>query len=238
MFKQAQFMSGMSRIRKIGLSTLLLLWFLVVLVAPAVVFAEVGEPIPGAEIFLAQEPGDDPIVGYPPGDDDTANTESGGMYTLGLESSIGSLEIPAGALLPSVNVRISVFQYGTPQIAKNGHKLRITAKLEPNGAGPFTVPLTLALTAPSGARNPQAYYYDGGQQEWVQMASSVTPSRNGDKVMTDISHFSWYGIGWDDNTTAAVPASSPWSLGLLVLIGAVLAAWMPLRARRSSRDVA
>jgi hypothetical protein len=188
---------------KLGVMTLLALGILLAAhVLPAL--AAVGEPIPGAEIFLEQEPGDDPAF----------NTEEGGTYYM---EGVGSLEIPPDALVPGVDVSIAVYQYRTPPLAENGHKVRIIEQCEPDGAV-FDNPLTLTLNCPSGALNPKAYGYDRDKQEWVEMACSVERNPNGDNVVVNIEHFSWYGIGWDDDPSP-VPAGSPWSMGLLALIG-------------------
>jgi len=61
----------------------------------------------------------------------------------------------------------------------------------------FEKPITLSLACPSGVRNSRAYLWDSVNDKWMSVASS----RNDDKVITQMIHFSWYGIGGDPPST-------------------------------------
>ena len=210
----------MARNRRLGFITLVVAGVLVTaLVAPGVALALVGEPIPGAEVFLQQQPGDDPIHFDP---------ASGGDHVVNADCA---LAWPAGVVAAPTDITATVGKSSVGEHATDGGTVFTVVRLVPSGLN-FLSPLTLTLTAPPRATNPRLYLQNPVSGKFEPAA---TVSRNGDKLSTEISHFSTYGIGGDPvTTTSSVPASSPWSLGLLAAFGGA----MLFRARRSMRSAA
>ena len=178
---------------------------LAALIAPVVAFATVGEPIPGAEIYLEKQPGDDPMPYHPtdPGDHTVnsdfniswaAGTFSGsGVMTAAVGYSAAGMRATDGAL---VNTIVSI-QYGGPALVK---------------------PVTLTFNSPAGSSNPHIYWLNPSTGRFESPTGSTTSG----KVTASVGHLSIYGVGGDPVPTSSTPASSPWSLSLLALAGVAI----------------
>jgi len=107
---------GMSRSRRIGFTALLAVGVLfIVLVAPAVAFA--GEPVEGAEVFLEQEPGDDPNPECNPDCPPINNGQAGGSWELG---PYGSFTVPAGATNTPAHLTCTLYWLSPPRGHRTG----------------------------------------------------------------------------------------------------------------------
>ena len=188
--------------------------FLAALIAPGVACALVGEPIPGAEVILQQQPGDDPIAYDSTGVGDhsigttcniswAAGTFAGsGVMTATLGYSPVGITAPDGAV-----IKTAVWiRYSGPALLKD---------------------VRLALSSPAGSTNPHVYWLNPGTGRFEQLISS----KNGGKVTTEVQHFSVYGVGGDPAPTST-PASSDWSLMALALAGLAVGG-IALRSRRA-----
>jgi hypothetical protein len=194
------------------------------LVLPVAAFALVGEPVPGAEVFLQQQPGDEPI----------ANTDTDGgspiAYWLAGEKLVNencTVSWPGGAVRAGTEITVTVGESSVGEVATDGGRVYRIAKLVPEGAT-FATPITLALRAPAKVTDPRMYLKNPVSGRFEPVAFS----RNGDAYLTSIGHFSIYGIGGDPAPVASVPADSPWSLGLLAVLGAGAVGFAMLRMRR------
>ena len=190
--------------------------FLASLIAPAVASALVGEPIPGAEVILQQQPGEDPIA---------YNNTDAGDHSIGATCNISW----APGTFASSGVMTMTLGYSPVGItAADGARIKTAVWIQYGGPA-LLKPVHLTFTSPTGSTNPHIYHiYStvGGTQTQAQ-----TASRNGDKVSTEISHFSVYGVGGDPAPTST-PASSDWSLWLLALAGVAIGG-IALRSRRA-----
>jgi hypothetical protein len=180
------------------------------LVAPAVTFA--GEPVPGAEVFLQQEPPYE-LMTY------SGGTEEFGAY--------GDVVFPEGAVLTNTTVDWTVYGYSTPMTATNGQKVLRAVKLEASNPV-FEKPVTLSLAEVPGYVNQTIFGWNETTDVWEPMPSRARDARR----VADLRHFSWYGIGGDPVTST--PASSDWSLALLALAGVGLGSVALYRKRRIS----
>ena len=136
---------------------------------------------------------------------------SGGRLDMG---SLGSVIVPAGALLTSTDMSATAGMLGTPHKATDGGTVYEAAMFEPDGLI-FEHPSTIYYAYPPGLRNPRAYLWDPDNDQWNAIASSVS----GNQVVFDAPHFSWYGVGGDSVPPAYYnsPASSNWSIALLAV---------------------
>jgi len=200
--------------------------FLAALMVPGVALALAGEPIPGAEIFLAQEPGDDPIF-YDP---DPVDPDYWGAREHAVNADC-NVYWPAGAVPAGTVITATVGFSETGVQATDGGIVKRIVRFQPDGLT-FAKDITLELTCPPGLSNARAYWLNPGTGKFELQASS----RNGDKVMTDISHFSIYGVGGDPEPVST-PASSPWSLAVLALVGVALGAFVLYHTRQTSAGV-
>ncbi len=209
----------MRSLPRLRLSLLLAFLLALSLVLPALALGVAGEPVPGAEIFLQQQPGDDPIA--PPRDD--------GFYWLGGEELVNgdcTIAWPDGAVPVGTEMTVTVGFSEVGERAADGGIVKRVALFRPSGLTfPTGKELTLALTCPPGLSNPRMYLKDPGTGAW----QSVSGTRNGNIVVSDIKHFSIYGVGGDPIVTST-PASSDWSVALAVALALGMA--LVLRQRR------
>lgn len=206
----------MSRSRTKRFTALLAVGVLVAaLIAPATAFALVGEPVPGAEIFLQQQPGDEPIANTPDAGDTAVNPDF-------------SVAWDAGAL-SAANIVLTVGQSPTGEQATDGRWVRRIVAATPHGTS-FPSPLRFSLRCPPGLAHPQAYKKNTVSGRWEPIACTV----EGDWVNFSVPSFSYYGVGGIPMSSSAVPASSPWSLAVLALLGGGVVLFM----RRHERPVA
>ena len=87
--------------------------------------------------------------------------------------------------------------------AADGARIKTAVWIQYGGPA-LLKPVHLTFTSPTGSTNPHIYHiYStvGGTQTQAQ-----TASRNGDKVSTEISHFSVYGVGGDPAPPVAARA--------------------------------
>ena len=211
---------GMAWIRRIGFTVLLAVGvFITLLAAPGVAMAAVGGPYSES----VSNPDDNGIINVGTG---------GGSWDS--TSGLFGITVPDGALSTATTITVNVWRVSGGPKAPDGGDMRYVIQFQPDGLG-FAKAVTVRWPAPAGFANANFYEWNTGTGSWVRLASTKdgTASKNGDKVTTNIGHFSWYGLGGDP--PRPVPASSSWSIGLLALIGAAIAAGMTLRRRRSLR---
>jgi hypothetical protein len=219
----------MSHPRKLGISGLLIaVALLVALIAPAGALAQVGEPVPGAEVFLQQQPGDDPIQNPDPGPEPDPFYWLGGEHLVNADCTIAW---PGGAVPVGTNMTVMVgFSEVGERATANGLVKRVALLRPPGLTFPAGKELTLVLACPPGLSNPRMYLKDPGSGAW----NLVSSTKNGDRLSAQIPHYSIYGVGGDPVVTST-PASSDWSLALAI-VGALGVAFM-IRLRRASAKV-
>ena len=179
------------------LCVLLVLALVAALALPSLALAAVGGPYSQT----ISNPDDNGVVG-----------PSGG--SLELHSRI-LVTIPEGALPAPTPITGTVWDVsGGPKNSDNS-EMRTLVELKPNGTT-FAVPVTLSFEIPAGIvpSTAKIYGWNSDTEKWESKVSSPTVPRSGDKLTTDIGHFSWYGIGGTPVATTSTPASSSWSLAL------------------------
>jgi MYXO-CTERM domain-containing protein len=227
-------MSASRRFRIIALLTAAVL--VAALVAPVVTFA--GEPVPGAEVFLQQQPdgcgywltrddGSEVWISLQC-PDDTIAPVGGGTVGFGDSMELGDLTFPDGAVSSMTSVTVMVWNPRMPQTATDGRKVVRFVYLTASNPV-FNTPVTLALTEVPGYVNQTIFGWNEVTDVWEPMAGAKARDarRVGDvkQIQIALDHFSWYGIGGDPVAITSTPASSSWSLalGTLGALGIALA---------------
>jgi hypothetical protein len=185
--------------RRVRFSALILAAVLIAaLAAPSVAFAAVGGPYSES----VSNPEDNGII-----------APTGGSLDL---HGVGRLELPDGAVSVPTPIHATVWNVKGGPRTMDGAEMRTLVEFGPDGTV-FANPGTLSLTIPAGINPDTAaiYAWNSGTSTWAR----ADGTRNGDKVISSIEHFSWYGVGGQPLATSSVPASSSWSLALLAAAG-------------------
>jgi hypothetical protein len=191
---------------------------LVALIAPAVAFAAAGEPVEGAEVYLSEQYENDDIV---------ADANEGGVDV----NSNCNISWSAGTFAGATNMTATVGYSATGVRATDNGIVKRVVLLQPNGLTPLKN-ITLTLTCPPGLSNARMYWLNPGTGKFEPQSSS----KSGNKVTTEIGHFSIYGVGGDEAVTST-PASSNWSLAVLAVAGMALGAFVLRRARHATTGI-
>ncbi len=199
----------MSASRGVRFKALLLVGaLLAALIVPSVAVAAVGGPYSES----ASNP-DDNIMAGP----------SGGSLDL---HGVGTLVIPEDALAEPTSISGTVWNVRGGPKTPDGAEMRTLVELKPDGTV-FANPVALSFTIPGDIDPATAtiYGWNPDVDRWESRQTSPTTGRRyGDKVVTQIEHFSWYGIGGTPIATTSTPASSDWSIALggIVAMGMVV----------------
>jgi len=200
----------MSRKALFGFTALLAAVALVAALAvPAMALAAVGGPYSQT----ISNPDDNGIANIP---------TDGGDYAIGASGKV-TLSVPAGAVLSSKVVTVTVWSVRGGKPAEDGSVMSSIMEWEPDGLI-FEKPIGVSYVYPPGLRNPRAYGWDEDVDAWIRIPTTVV----GPRAHFNVTHFSSYAIG---DSPVSTPASSPWSLALLAVSGVAIVALAIRRGR-------
>lgn len=175
----------------------------IALAVPSIAMAAVGGPYSES----ASNPEDNGVIG-----------PSGGSLDL---HGFGMLEVSAGALAANTSITAQVWNVAGGPTNPDGSVMRTAVEFQPDGTT-FSIPALLSLNIPAGIKPETAaiYAWNTTNSSWTKLDGA----RNGDRVTTEMGHFSWYGIGGQPIPTTSTPATSSWSVALMALGALVVAA--------------